>query len=947
MLKHFFLLTTSLLSAVCVIEDQCDLEILTPSLQEVQTRKLRLDNELEVYLISDPGARESGAAYAMEVGSWHDPADKPGMAHFCEHVLFLGNAEYPEENGFRVFLDEHGGAANAYTADRLTNYHYRINNDGLLESLKRFSAMFKEPNFDAGAMAREQHAVDQEFARAVENDGWRTELVHRAVGNPKHPASRFGMGNLETLNEISSEEIRGWFGRHYSANLAHLVVYGPQDIETLQEAVIANFSSIPNREYAPFVIKGATVGRPKRITHIVPHKRLRQLHLMWELPYNYEEQLNAQSGRHLSFVLGHEGQKSLLAQLKAEGLAEGIYAGARCWHKPYSENFTFNIVVLLTEEGVSRYEHVSERIFQMIARMQHDGIPHYIHDEIRTAAKLNYAFQTRSDAFTLVSEHARGLCNEPIETYPKKSVMPERFAAKACLGLAEQLQWNNCHMTLVAPTNESGVLPTKSEPWMDSKYTVRDLPRHQLNRFRDATITASLDLPRPNPYLPQDLEIRTGPAGNPQLLVDSKFGRIYYKADDLFSVPQIAWNFTIKSDQIVPGNAASAALLDLYCRAVNERMNEAAYQASLAGISYQLTPSEHGIDLQVAGFSDKALDFLSTMLAALKSPAPSESEFALWKDSLIQSYGNSARETPMTQAAEMAKSVIYTNFVTAEERQEAIRSISYQEAATFCKAFAHKTYIEGTLYGNHNRATAQRVIQSLRHDLQQIPFAEGKNLRPLITSLPNSEGPFILSKKVPSQGQAAILMVQDGPFSLKRRAAQRVLLSALEEPFFTNLRTKQQTGYLVWSWDQEVERNLFDFFAVQSNSHDGRDLIARFEALIEESLRNPLPEQRFEALKQAQITRLSQSPKNPAEMCQRLHQLAFKYNDFDWIDANIDALHNLSYGEFQILSKETLGRTNKRRVALLIQGQLPEESTLQYRPMRSVERLKTLTEQVS
>ena len=59
------------------------LKIETPSLNSEKRAKIRLNNGMEVLLISDPLATQSAAALCMEVGSWSDPAEYPGMAHFC------------------------------------------------------------------------------------------------------------------------------------------------------------------------------------------------------------------------------------------------------------------------------------------------------------------------------------------------------------------------------------------------------------------------------------------------------------------------------------------------------------------------------------------------------------------------------------------------------------------------------------------------------------------------------------------------------------------------------------------------------------------------------------------------------------------------------------------------------------------------------------------------
>ena len=54
-------------------------------------RLITLDNGLRALLASDPTAEHGAAAMAVNVGAAHDPTGLPGLAHFCEHMLFLGS----------------------------------------------------------------------------------------------------------------------------------------------------------------------------------------------------------------------------------------------------------------------------------------------------------------------------------------------------------------------------------------------------------------------------------------------------------------------------------------------------------------------------------------------------------------------------------------------------------------------------------------------------------------------------------------------------------------------------------------------------------------------------------------------------------------------------------------------------------------------------------------
>jgi len=67
-------------------------------------RGLVLGNGMKVLLVSDPTTDKAAAAMDVNVGHMSDPI--PGLAHFCEHMLFLGTKKYPDENEYTKYLSQ-------------------------------------------------------------------------------------------------------------------------------------------------------------------------------------------------------------------------------------------------------------------------------------------------------------------------------------------------------------------------------------------------------------------------------------------------------------------------------------------------------------------------------------------------------------------------------------------------------------------------------------------------------------------------------------------------------------------------------------------------------------------------------------------------------------------------------------------------------------------------
>ncbi|MCH9703903.1 MAG: insulinase family protein, partial [Chlamydiae bacterium] len=312
------------------VEDCSNLKIETPSMQDREHKKLRLDNGLEAILISDPQTPSSGAALAVSVGTWDDPQLRPGMAHFVEHLLFLGTKKYPQEEGYTRYLDEHGGTRNAFTMSDRTCYMFSVNNDGFSQALDRFGHFFIEPLFSESGIARECNAIHQEYCSYKPLDNWRTLYIKKELANPDHPFHAFCIGSLESLDKIPHSEVRSWYEEHYSSDRMHLVVISDKPMDQLQSEVEAIFSQVKRKDsIQDFVTASLFTEEAKgTLAAIYPVQEVQQLEIAWEIPRSFGQDMQHQVPKLVAHVLGHEGEGSLLSTLKKEELAEALGVGS-------------------------------------------------------------------------------------------------------------------------------------------------------------------------------------------------------------------------------------------------------------------------------------------------------------------------------------------------------------------------------------------------------------------------------------------------------------------------------------------------------------------------------------------------------------------------------------------------------------------------------------------
>jgi len=89
-------------------------------------RSFRLKNGVSCTVVEDKESKTTAAACAIHVGAAADPRNMSGLAHFCEHMCFLGSEKYPGENEYKRYLSSHGGRSNASTSLHLTTYKFDV-----------------------------------------------------------------------------------------------------------------------------------------------------------------------------------------------------------------------------------------------------------------------------------------------------------------------------------------------------------------------------------------------------------------------------------------------------------------------------------------------------------------------------------------------------------------------------------------------------------------------------------------------------------------------------------------------------------------------------------------------------------------------------------------------------------------------------------------------------
>jgi len=298
------------------------------STDKAEFGRLVLANGLRVILVSDPKFNKSAAALVVATGQIDDPFDMVGLAHFTEHMLFLGTEKYPDVSGYNAFISANGGGRNAYTTSDHTNYQFDVRHAAFPEALDRFAQFFIAPLFNADFTAREVNAVNNEAMRHVQNDARRSTSVHREIYDPRSGESKFSTGNKDTLAHADAHAVRKFYESHYSADRMALALTGTASLAELENLARTIFSAIPRRDLPVVVREPIFLPRKAalRLAKVEPVKEWRKLSLEFVLPATRPDFIS-KSDSLLSALLNYPGRGGLAQSLKDAGLITGLEAG--------------------------------------------------------------------------------------------------------------------------------------------------------------------------------------------------------------------------------------------------------------------------------------------------------------------------------------------------------------------------------------------------------------------------------------------------------------------------------------------------------------------------------------------------------------------------------------------------------------------------------------------
>lgn len=821
---------------------------------------IRLANQLQVLLVSDPDLKNSAASLSVPVGSMHNPDQQLGLAHYLEHMLFLGSERYPVINEYSKFMSQNGGYTNAYTAQDSTVYGFEVNDSAFPEALDRLADVMRAPSLDAKYADKERHTVNAEHKTYFDNDMRKLYALQRYSLNPKHPMARFSTGDLETLKDKPGsnlqQELELFFKEFYSANLMKVALTSPRDLADMQALAVLHLSQIPNRSASKPIIMAPLVTDKQLAVEVQmkPTKELKLLQVNFLIP-SVKDEYMYQPGGYISRLLGSDHQGGLSDYLKQQGLAESVMAS---FYGPYSEQYSqFSMQFKLTKKGLKEQDKVIASLFAYIKLVREKGVNELQYSEQKKSLDNYFQFLPKSAGFNYVMSLSANMQRYPLPDLLYFPFRLDAFNDKFITQLLGYLTPENSRLFLVSPDAEVDT----QIPFYQGQYSQNKITEQRLQTWlaQAELILPNMTLPSNNEWLPENVEIVAQEnQGKAVHLINETGLSIWYKQSQL-GEPKGIYKLQLNNslnDESPKARVKITMLLSI----LEKQLAELNFVTQEAGLSFTIT-SNNGLLLTTSGYSDKQDKLLLTLIHFVKNLKVDDKALALAKQDVTRRLHNKAKSKAMDLGLDGFRQVVRQPAWSDKTLLATVQEVTAQEITQLAENIFNQSSVRLLALGNFSSKQVLTVAEQIKAqvNIQQQPFYQLQR----IDAKPEQGAINYVRDSVMEDDALVLIYLATGQEQIDLAKAE--LLNKLLKPaFYDQIRTQEQLTYSPFTASFPVnESTAFGLFT-QSPAVGSAKLYERFQAFLiafKDNLNQVKPEQ-FAEIKQAHISNYLAKPNN-------------------------------------------------------------------------------------
>lgn len=829
---------------------------------------IKLNNGIEVLLISDKNANKSLMSVGLPVGSMEDPILQQGLAHYLEHMILMGSKKYPQTNSLDNFLTKNGGYNNAYTAPDKTVYYLEVNHQAFSEAVDRLSDTFAQPLLSEKNAKKEIDAVNAEMVRAKSSDGFLIQDVNLATSNPQHPRTKFAVGNHVTLSDKPEsklqDELRKFYDDYYSANLMKAVLYSNLSIDELAKLATNTLGKIENKQISepkvnvPFLRK-----EDKGIwINYKPVKPTKMLVLSFDYPED-KQAFKHKTGRYLSYLFSNNTDGTLSDYLIKNGLSN---SGVEIDYTPdiSRDRGDFSFYIELTDKGLKEKDKIISLVFQQVKKISQEGIKQSYFDELKENARQDFEHLQVEKNGNYIAYLVSQMLEYPIEHIIDQPYTISNIDKKAILDKLSGMTVDNLRVILI----DENAKTDKKTQYFEAPYSVQNITQEQKQKWLDFSSNPEIKLPELNPYFAKDFSLISinEKRQKPAFIKQEKGTEIYampsyYFSNEPKAEVDIRFINLPENNELKP--KISAALLG-YMNELSQA--KLMFQTSVAGMKADLSTEDNGITLSVNGYTQNIGKLLQDMIAGFSQFEITPEILLQAKQRFLEKLDKDEKENALRQANFAISNFSTYPYFEIDKKRETINQITIDDIKnTRQNLLNNATYLKGISVGN---LSDEQVI-SITENLSKLVRNSNKNKGyGRYIDINNSQRKINYIKSISHEDNGFVISFFPNYYGEFEGLSRAILLrSIISRWYFDDLRTDKQLGYVVYANNTQIGKTSGIQFSVQSPTVSAASIMEHNQRFFDETLHKlvNLPEKEFEQYRTSLLEILQYKPESLSE----------------------------------------------------------------------------------
>ncbi|HWH96399.1 MAG TPA: pitrilysin family protein, partial [Baekduia sp.] len=286
-------------------------------------RLTELGSGVRVVTESMDSVRSAALGFWIGTGSGFEDADRAGLSHLLEHMLFRGTARYGSLEIDQIF-DGMGAEINAGTGKETTSVYSRVLDVHMERAFDVMADMVWRPRISDEDLAQEREIVLEEIAMYEDDPQDRVfDVLGEAVFGD-HPLGRAIIGTREVVAGTPAAELKAFHDGRYTAQNVVVAAAGSVDHDRIVELVRRTIGdpAPSGPPPAPLALPSAPVARRRFFA-----KETEQYHVALGAPGIARDDERRFALRVLDNVLGGTSSSRLFQEVREQrGLAYSVYS---------------------------------------------------------------------------------------------------------------------------------------------------------------------------------------------------------------------------------------------------------------------------------------------------------------------------------------------------------------------------------------------------------------------------------------------------------------------------------------------------------------------------------------------------------------------------------------------------------------------------------------------